>query len=289
LIQSDIKLSISCIKTPIQLAIIDKMNDDQLINKKFHILQRNKIIRDSERFIYKEIGNRINDSLEGLNLSIEKCLEIGFSSNNIYKYILNRSKNINYSVLDISKDLLISLPKSVNSFCIDHDKWTLKKNQFNLIISNFYLHLTNNIDKLLCNINLSLKNNGFFIASIPSNNNLIELKNVMLATDLKLYGGAYRRFQDNLSIQSISKLLKKNNFKDILIDIDTLNFQYKNFQKLLSDIKNLGNSYVFIDRKKKFENKQYFKKAEEIYWKKFSKNNKLNLTIKIIYFSGWKV
>ena len=265
------------------------MNDDQLINKKFHILQRNKIIRDSERFIYKEIGNRINDSLEGLNLSIEKCLEIGFASNNIYKYILNRSKNINYSVLDISKDLLISLPKSVNSFCADHDKWTLKKNQFNLIVSNFYLHLTNNIDKLLCNINLSLKNNGFFIASIPSNSNLIELKNVMLSTDLKLYGGAYRRFQDNLSVQSISKLLKKNNFKDLLIDIDTLNFQYENFQKLLSDIKNLGNSYVFIDRKKKFENKQYFKKAEEIYWKKFSKNNKLNLTFKIIYFSGWKV
>jgi len=111
----------------------------------------------------------------------------------------------------------------------------------------------------------------------------------MLSTDLKLYGGAYRRFQDNLSVQSLSKLLKKNNFKDLLIDIDTLNFQYENFQKLLSDIKNLGNSYVFIDRKKKFENKQYFKKAEEIYWKKFSKNNKLNLTIKIIYFSGWKM
>ena len=56
----------------------------------------------------------------------------------------------------------------------------------------------------------------------------------------------------------------------------------------MSDIKKLGNSYILIDRKKNFENKKYFKKIEEIYWKQFSKNNKLNLTLEIIYFSGWK-
>ena len=57
---------------------------------------------------------------------------------------------------------------------------------------------------------------------------------------------------------------------------------------MLNDVKNLGNSYIFSDRKNKFEYKRYFKKLEETYWNKNSDNNKINLTLEIIYFSGWK-
>ena len=34
--------------------------------------------------------------------------------------------------------------------------------------------------------------------------------------------------------------------------------------------------------------KNYFKKVEEMYWKKFSNNNQLNAKIEIIYISAWK-
>ena len=74
------------------------MNDDQLINKKFHILQRGKILNDPEKFIYNEIGNRIILSLEGIKLSLETCLEIGPSSNKIYYEILSKFNQIDYFV-----------------------------------------------------------------------------------------------------------------------------------------------------------------------------------------------
>ena len=53
------------------------MKDDQLINKKFHILQRKKILKDKDKFIYNEIANRITQCIEGINLDIKNCLEIG--------------------------------------------------------------------------------------------------------------------------------------------------------------------------------------------------------------------
>ena len=221
-------------------------------------------------------------------MPLDACLELGFASNNIYKYILSRLKNVDYSVTDISQNILNSLPKSINAFCIDHDNWNFEKDQFNLILSNLYLHLTNNMDILLNNISYSLKKNGFFIASIPSSNCIMELKDVMLSTDINIYGGAYKRFSNNFTIQLISNLLKKNNFKDSLIEIDTIDLKYENFEKLLYDMKHLGSGYLLNDRKKTFERKEYFKKAEEIYWDKFSKNNKLNLTFEILFFSGWK-
>ena len=264
------------------------MEEIQLINKNFHILQRNKISRDPEKFIYKEIGKRINDNLEGINLNVKECLEIGLTSLKIYEYLKAKFKEINYTAIDISNKLLTDNSTSIEKYCIDHDEWAINNNKFDLIISNFYLHLSDNLEILLKNINDSLKDNSFFLASIPGLNCLHELKESMFLADISIYNGAYKRFQENYSILQISKFLKKNNFKNPLIEIDTINFQYNNFEKLLKDTRYLGNSYIYQDRKKTFENKKYFKKVEEIYWKKFSNNNKINLTFEIIFFSGWK-
>ena len=264
------------------------MNDDQLINKNFHTFQRNKIIKDKDRFIYREISNRINLSLENINLTVTDCLEIGFSSNSTYSYISSRFKKINYAVLDISKKNLERDNLEKKLICHDHDKWILKENEFDLIISNFYLHLTNDFDLLLSNINSSLKKNGFFIAAIPSINCFHEIKDCMIQADLEMYEGAYRRFKELLNVEKISQILKKNNYKIPVIEIDTIELRYKEFNKLLNDIRYLGNSYVYKDRKKKFEHKNYFKTVEDIYWKKYSNKNQLILSLEIIIITGWK-
>ena len=185
------------------------MNDDQLINKNFHTIQRNKIIKDSDRFIYKEIANRINLSLENINLTLKDCLEIGFSSNSCYSYILSRFKDINYTFLDISKKILEFDNSQKKFICQDHDKWNFNKNEFDIIISNFYLHLTNDFNLLLSNINNSLKKNGLFIATIPGINCFHEIKDCMIQADLEVYGGAYRRFKESINIEKISQILKK--------------------------------------------------------------------------------
>lgn len=264
------------------------MNDDQLINKKFHILQRNKILKDNDRFIYNEIANRLNNSLDGINLSIKNCLEIGYTSNKISKYILSRFHKIDYTIVDISNKILCNLPSSKKTLNFDHDKWELNEKKFDIIISNFYLHLTNNLDALIKNINLSLNSNGFFIATFPGPNCCKELKKSMLWADNDLYGGVYRRFVKAFSIENITQVLNKNNFKIPIIEIDTFEMRYKKFSTLLNDVRYLGNSNVYLNRKKTFEKKLYFKKIEEIYWKKYSNNKEIILQFEIIFLSAWK-
>ena len=89
------------------------MKYDQLINKQFHILQRNKIKKDKEKFIYNEICNRINSSIDVINLSINNCLEIGFHSKKIEEYIWNLEEVLN---LDFNLDKVgTNLPKSVKN------------------------------------------------------------------------------------------------------------------------------------------------------------------------------
>ena len=264
------------------------MKHDQLINKKFHILQRNKILKDPDKFIYSEIANRLTNSLEGINLKLESCLEIGFTSNNIHKYIKNRFNNIHYLAADISKLILDKLCSSKDKICFDHDHWHKDLGKYDIIISNLYLYLTNDLELLIKNIYNSLNNNGFFVASLPSVNCFYELKKCMIEADLDIYNGAYKRFIDVFSIDIISKYLKANNFKMPVLEIDTIQLKYKNFNNLLNDIRYLGGSNLSIDRKQIFENKNYFKKVEQIYWKNYSNGDEIILQLEIIFLSSWK-
>ena len=264
------------------------MKYDQLINKQFHILQRNKIIKDKDRFIYGEICSRINLSIDVINLSINKCLEIGFHSKKIEKFICSKYPHVNFYLSDISLNILNKILTNHPKICFDHDEWPFKEKVFDLIISNYYLHLSNNFDLLLKNINYSLNDNGFFIATLPGNSTLPELKSSMIAADTEMYGGAYRRFMEMYSIEKISSFLKNNNFKNPVIEKDTLKFYYNNFYALLKDLRYMGNSNIYYDRKSTFEKKNYFKKVEDIYFKKYSSNKKLIANIEVIYISGWK-
>ena len=171
------------------------MEHDQLINKEFHKLQRNKIIKDDERFIYNEIYNNIIDSIDIINLSVKDCLEIGASSDTMHQYISSRFKKINYFSMDISNKLLIN-NNVKKKFCLDHDEWQVNNKKFDLIISNLYLNLSNNFQLLIKNIINSLNNNGLLIASIPSDKGLQELEKCMQLADIEIYHGIYKRFNN---------------------------------------------------------------------------------------------
>ena len=264
------------------------MNDDQLINKKYHALQRDKIIRDPEKFIYNEIGNRIIHSLEGIKFSLDNCLEIGPSSRKIYDEIVLKFNQIDYYNMDLSKKILEKSLFNSQSILLDHDKWELNNKKFDLVISNFYLHLTNNFNLLLKNINHSLSNKGFFIATVPGINCFHELKNSMMQADIEIYGGMYRRFVELFSVEIISSLLKRNNYRTPVIEVDTLELRYKKFSSLLRDIRYLGNSNIYEDRKKIFEKKIYFKRLEEIYSKNYTNDNQFILQLEILYITAWK-
>ena len=264
------------------------MKDDQSINKQFHILQRNKLLKDKDKFVFNEIGKLINLSLEGINLSVNSCLEIGSQTNINYEYIKKRFSNVNFVSSDISEYLLKNKYFSNNNLSFDHDNWNLSKNKFDLIISNLYLHLTNNLDLLLKNINFSLEKNGFLIATVPNTNCFYQLKESMIKADLLIYGGAYQRFNNFFSIEKINKALKKNNYKIPVIELDSIELRYSSFSQLIKDIRYLGNTNINNNRKKKFENKKYFQKVEEIYWRNFSTRKKLILSLEVIYITGWK-
>ena len=266
------------------------MNYNQLINISYRILQRNKIIlsKNKENLIINEIYDRIFEALDSITVNFNLCLEIGSRNNLMQKLLIKKDRKIQYINSDLSYKLLQNLRNENNKFCFDHDVWCFKENAFDLIISNFYLHWSNNLEFVMQNIINSLKKNGFFICSLPGPNTMIELRKSMFHSDIECYNGTYQRFINLPSIGSLNILFSKVGFKIPLIQVDNLTFNYRNFNDLLKEIKLLSETNVQKDRKNFFEKKSYFKKVEEYYWNNFSIKNKLPVTYQIFYLSGWK-
>ena len=256
-----------------------------MINKKYLKNLRCKEINNKNDFIFDLYNERIIDSLDVINIKFKKILILGDQGSEIYKYIHERFKEAQVTVYDIKTKFSKSDLDIIKKSNIDIDFWVPQEKEFDLIISNFYLNICEDLKKILSKIMKSLLPNGFFLATLPSPENFSFLRSAMMKTDMQLYGGTYNRFNRTPELHTIIDLLKKNNFKIPLVDYETIDLKYKQFNKLLNDLRSMNLSYYQKDKKNTFEKKSYFSKLEGNFEKE---NDHFNLKSNFYIISGWK-
>ena len=256
-----------------------------MINKKYLKNLRCKEINNKNDFIFDLYNERIIDSLDVINIKFKKILILGDQGSEIYKYIHKRFKEAQVTVYDIKTKFSKSDLDIIKKSNIDIDFWPTQEKEFDLIISNFYLNICEDLKKILSKIMKSLLPNGFFLATLPSPENFSLLRSAMMKTDMQLYGGTYNRFNRAPELHTIIDLLKKNNFKIPLVDYETIDLTYKQFNKLLNDVRSMNLSYYQKDKKNTFEKKSYFSKLEGNFEKE---NDHFNLKSNFYIISGWK-
>ena len=256
-----------------------------MINKKYLKNLRCKEINNKNDFIFDLYNERIIDSLDVINIKFKKILILGDQGSKIYKYIHKRFKEAQVKVYDIKTVYSKSDLDIIKKSNIDIDFWIPQEKEYDLIISNFYLNICEDFNKLLSKIMKSLQPNGFFLATLPSPENFSSLRSAMMKTDIQLYAGTYSRFNRTPELHTIIDLLKKNNFKIPLVDYETIDLTYKQFNKLLNDVRSMNLSYYQKDKKNTFEKKSYFSKLEGNFEKE---NDHFNLKSNFYIISGWK-
>lgn len=256
-----------------------------MINKNYLKLIRSKKKFKDNNFIYNIIAKRIIDSLDLLNISFNEVLELGTNDELISNFVQKKFSDAKITHVDFFHQY----QRKNNHFYynINEDNIFFKENYFDLIFSNLFLYLSNDIDKDLKKIFKSLKPNGFLITTIPNINNIFQLVNCMYETDNYYYNGSYNRHNPTFTIDKLLSSLKKNNFDNPSINSDNINISYSEFKKLLYELKSMNLSSCLKDKKQNFENKNYFNMLENIYKKKYY-NNGFMLDININIISAWK-
>ncbi|MFN3508381.1 MAG: methyltransferase domain-containing protein [Allorhizobium sp.] len=164
----------------------------------------------------------------------------------------------------------------------------LEPQSVNLILSPLSLHLTNDTPGMLIQMRRALKPDGLLLAAIPGAGTLAELREVLLAAETEIYGGASPRVVPFADIRDIGSLLQRAGFALPVIDEESFTVRYDHIFALMRDLKAMGMANPLIGRSKRPVSRRFFMRAAELYAERFSDADaRIRATFTIVFVSGW--
>ena len=158
----------------------------------------------------------------------------------------------------------------------------------NLVLSPLSLHLTNDTPGVLAQIRRALKPDGLLLAAIPGAGTLQELRDVLLAAEIEIHGGASPRVIPFADVRDIGALLQRAGFALPVVDAETYTVRYDSLFALMRDLRAMGMANPLADRSRRPLPKRFFLRAAELYAERYSDpDGRIRATFSIIYASGW--
>ncbi len=175
-------------------------------------------------------------------------------------------------------------PVAVTSF----ESVPLEPQSVNLILSPLSLHLTNDTPGMLIQMRRALKPDGLLLAAIPGSGTLSELREVLLAAETEIYGGASPRVVPFADIRDIGSLLQRAGFALPVIDEESFTVRYDHIFALMRDLKAMGMANPLKGRSRRPVSRRFFLRAAELYAERFSDpDGRIRATFSIVFLSGW--
>jgi SAM-dependent methyltransferase len=168
------------------------------------------------------------------------------------------------------------------------EKLPLDPASVNLVLSPLNLHLTNDTPGVFVQVARALKPDGLFLAAIPGSGTLQELRDVLLATEVELTGGASPRVIPFPDVRDVGGLLQRAGFALPVIDKESYTVRYDSLFPLMKDLRAMGMANPLADRSRKPLTRAFFLRAAEIYAERYSDaDGRIRATFSVIYASGW--
>lgn len=157
-----------------------------------------------------------------------------------------------------------------------------------LVLSTFDLHTINDLPGFLIQIRQILKPDGVFVAAMPGGETLYELRNALTAAELELRGGVSPRIFPFADKQQMGALMQRANFALPVVDSDIVRVEYSSLNRLLHDLRGMGEGNAIAARDRRPAPKKLFNAADHFYRENFTgTDGRLLASFEMIYLIGW--
>lgn len=164
----------------------------------------------------------------------------------------------------------------------------LEPRSFNLIVSPLSLHLTNDTPGVFVQINRALVPDGLFLAAIPGAGTLQELREVLLATEAEMTGGASPRVIPFADVRDVGGLLQRAGFALPVVDMENYTVRYDTLFGLMKDLRAMGMTNPLAGRSRKPLTRAFFLRAAALYAERYADpDGRIRATFSILYVSAW--
>jgi len=241
----------------------------EIFNRKILRIHRDRVatkINDSD-FLFRE---SLADIIERANIYKQKYDTVLNVGSRVFD-ICSSSAGIEFSRL-VNTDMSFNMLQKLKGIKVQSDEELIPflDDSFDLAISNLNLHWVNDLPGALSQIKNTLKEGGLFVASFFGENSLREIKEVFIRTESELNKNINFHVSPTISTEMLTSLMKRAGFQDIVVDKNPVTVLYKDPYKVLSDIRNMGESNCMNSGKVRYLRKDVLKQFSKNYFEMFS-------------------
>jgi NADH dehydrogenase [ubiquinone] 1 alpha subcomplex assembly factor 5 len=170
---------------------------------------------------------------------------------------------------------------------IDEEFLPFAPSSLEAIVSLNHLHWVNDVPGALAQMRHALKPDGLLLGVFFGGETLRELRHCVMQAENEISGGISPRVSPFINLQDMAALMQRANFALPVVDQELVTVTYKDFSKLLADLRGTGQGNAIMKRDKKIPSKIFWPRVEKIYRDNFQNDGKLQVTVELIYFLGW--
>lgn len=195
------------------------------------------------------------------------------------------------SVLAAKADAVLRMAEAQGGdadFVGDLEALPLAEESIDLAASLFALHAVNDLPGAMIQIKRALRPDGLFMACLPAGQTLTELRQVLLAAEVEVTGGASPRISPFADLRDLGGLMQRAGFALPVIDSETVTVRYGTIFGLLADLRAMGWANALADRSRKPLRRGVLLRAAELYAERFADaDGRLRATFELVWLSGW--
>ena len=241
---------------------------------------------DSFSFLFREASERLVDRLFDMRRSFPIALNLG-SHNGIVTEILAGRDDIRTMV---QYDLSEKMVRATSGLRVvgDEEVQPFANSIFDLIISSASFHWINDLPGTLVQALRSLKPDGLLLVNFFGGETLTELRRSLLEAESEIKGGVSPRISPFADLRDAGALLQRAGFALPVADIESMTVWYDSPQKLLYDLRGMGEANAITGRLKSFTSRNLLLLACNRYRELYEDSSgRIPATFEIITLTGW--
>lgn len=172
----------------------------------------------------------------------------------------------------------------------DEEVLPFKPQSFDLAVAALSLQYVNDLPGTLRQIQQLLTPDGLFVGVVLGGGTLRELRDVMLAAEAEVTGGASPRVIPFIDVRDAGGLLQRAGFALPVTDADTLTVSYRSALDLMRELKGMGATNVLHERSRVPVARGLLMKAAEIYAERYPADDgagRIAATFELVTLTGW--
>lgn len=196
--------------------------------------------------IFAETAARLLDRLDDTTRRFHRALEIG-GRGQIGPALRARGLHV------VSQDLSPRLAAQAGGvpLAADEEHLPFAPASFDLVISHLALHWTNDLPGALIQLRRALAPDGLFLACLPIEGTLDELRMALITAEAALGAGVAPRMSPLAGLQDCAGLLQRAGFALPVADAEDITLDYADARALLADLRAAGETCALHARSRR--------------------------------------